>query len=236
MASGAKGSVLVYGGAGQLGAVLVTVFKEASWAVVSVDFRENGSADSNVVLENGASMLAMAQSVKAALAGGQFDAIVNAAGGWAGGAIASEDSFAAIERMMAFNLNSALVASHVASHHLAPSGLLVLTGASAALGPTPGMLGYGLSKVGVHHIVRSLAASDSGFMPHVCAVLPLCLDTPQNRSDMPGADVSSWTPMLVLAAQLLLWASDASSRPPRGALVRVVTSGGETIFPVVSDV
>lgn len=38
---------------------------------------------------------------------------------------------------------------------------MVLTGASAAVGGTPGMIGYGVSKAAVHQLVASLAAPGS---------------------------------------------------------------------------
>lgn len=66
-------------------------------------------------------------------------------------------------------------------------GLLVLTGANAALNATPGnhnqtdvgplyyialtgMLGYGMAKAAVHQLVQSLKSSDGG-LPADCSVL-----------------------------------------------------------------
>jgi NAD(P)-dependent dehydrogenase (short-subunit alcohol dehydrogenase family) len=53
-------------------------------------------------------------------------------------------------------------------------GLLTLTGALAALNATPGMIGYGIAKAAVHHLVQDLAES-SGGLPEGCkvtAILP----------------------------------------------------------------
>lgn len=53
-------------------------------------------------------------------------------------------------------------------------GLLTLTGALAALDATPGMIGYGIAKAAVHHLVKDLAAPNGG-LPEGCkvtAVLP----------------------------------------------------------------
>lgn len=65
------------------------------------------------------------------------------------------------------NIRSALGASHVASKLLKENGLLVLTGASAALNATPGMIAYGITKAATHHLIKSLAVE--GGLPHkVC--------------------------------------------------------------------
>jgi NAD(P)-dependent dehydrogenase (short-subunit alcohol dehydrogenase family) len=57
------------------------------------------------------------------------------------------------------------------------NGLLVLTGANASLGPTPGMIGYGMAKAAVHHLVKSLSSEGSGLPAGsvVNAILPYVL-------------------------------------------------------------
>src|SRR5690349_13484523 len=63
-----------------------------------------------------------------------------------GGPINTSAIFETVDKMFEVNTHSALSASYVASHHLSPNGLLVITGAAAALNGTPSMLSYGLSK------------------------------------------------------------------------------------------
>jgi hypothetical protein len=46
-----------------------------------------------------------------------------------------------VNRMMRMNLDPVAAANYVAQHYMAPEGLMVVIGATAALGPTPGMLG-----------------------------------------------------------------------------------------------
>lgn len=87
-----------------------------------------------------------------------------------------------------------------------------MTGALAALNPTPGMIGYGIAKSAVHHLVYDLAQPNGG-LPEgakVSAILPyvppplflkkliffpsrITIDTPMNRKFMPKADFSTWT-------------------------------------------
>ena len=80
--------VLVYGGAGQLGEAVVHKFIEQGWEVVSVDFRPSSIATSSITL-TGAPVAAEAESILSQLGSqhGQFDALINVAGGWAGGGI-----------------------------------------------------------------------------------------------------------------------------------------------------
>lgn len=73
------------------------------------------------------------------------------------GNIKDENIFAQTEKMLAFNLKSAIASAHVASHCLKENGILVLTGAYSALNPTPAFLAYGVSKAATHHLIESLA-------------------------------------------------------------------------------
>jgi len=48
--------------------------------------------------------------------------------------------------MFEFNVQSSVAAAHIAANSLKEGGLLVLTGADAAIGPTPLMIAYGITK------------------------------------------------------------------------------------------
>lgn len=71
----------------------------------------------------------------------EFNLVAGVAGGWTGGSIAAPSLLTSVDKMLKFNLNSAVIAAHVAQRHLAEGGLLILTGASGALSPTPMMIG-----------------------------------------------------------------------------------------------
>jgi len=139
------------------------------------------------------------------------------------------------------NVRSAISASHMAAHLLNPGGLLVLTGAAGALRGTPGMIGYGVSKTAVHHLVESLSHSDSKLPTDttVVGILPITIDTPANRSSMPKADYSTWTPPQIFATTLLEWSiqkrkriektnGDKNKRLVSGGLYRFKTEKNET--------
>jgi dihydropteridine reductase len=72
------------------------------------------------------------------------------------------------------DLNESIFVIFSQPRELIRNGLLVLTGAQAALHPTPGMIGYGLAKAGVHHLTKSLADASSGLpeSSKVVAILP----------------------------------------------------------------
>ena len=53
-----------------------------------------------------------------------------------------------------------------------------------------GMIGYGMAKAAVHHLVKSLSEPDKSGLPEAtfaAALLPITLDTPMNRKWMPNA-------------------------------------------------
>lgn len=99
------------------------------------------------------------------------------------------------ELMWQQSVCTSILSTVIASKFLKDGGLLVLTGAKAALEATPSMIGYGVAKAAVHHLTRTLAANESG-LPNgstSLAILPITLDTPMNRKWMPKADFTKWT-------------------------------------------
>ncbi|CEP18963.1 hypothetical protein [Parasitella parasitica] len=167
--------------------------------VISVDFNENKEANHNILATSSGSLAEQGESINASLASvlksEKLRGIFCVAGGWAGGNAANQDFLKSSELMLNQSVHSSLIAAHIASKHLEANGLLTLTGALAALDATPGMIGYGIAKAAVHHLVKDLAASGSG-LPEGCkvtAVLPVTIDTPMNRKYMPGSDFSTWT-------------------------------------------
>ncbi|RKP23846.1 hypothetical protein SYNPS1DRAFT_24074 [Syncephalis pseudoplumigaleata] len=227
-------TVLVYGGAGALGASTVQYFKEQGWTAISVDVRSNADASSNVLVDANASVAEQAKHVveqlETTLGDTRLDALLCVAGGWAGGRIDKLESLSNAELMWKQSVNSSLVAGHIASRYLKPNGLLVLTGAQAAKEGTS-MVGYGLAKAAVHQLTASLASDASGLPSgaRVAAILPVTLDTPGNRAGMPNADFSAWTPLNDINKKLFAWATHKEP-VDNGKLVSVVTQNGETRF------
>lgn len=63
-------------------------------------------------------------------------------------------------------------------------------------------------------------------------MVPVTLDTPMNRRDMPDADTSSWTPLDDIAN----WVADVAEGTEKmnAPLVKIVTSNNKTRFEEIS--
>jgi len=228
-------TVLVYGGCGQMGSVVVNRFKNAKWKTVSVDLITSSIADHSITIKGDGTkddtkgVVQKLQELKL-----QLDAVISVAGGFMMGNIKDEMIFGQVERMLSFNLRSAVAASFVASHALKEGGLLVLTGAYGALSPTPTFVAYGMSKAATHHLILSLAKEGSGMPANasVVGILPVMLDTVQNRKDMPSANFDDWTPLEVLTDAFIDWSS-GKGRPANGSMMQVKTEKKVTTYTPV---
>jgi dihydropteridine reductase len=202
--------------------------------VGSIDLVGNDEANANVLVESSAEWLDQEKNVVSQvdtlLAGNKVDAVICVAGGWAGGNAASDDLVKNCDMMIKQSVWSSVIASKLAAKYLTEGGLLALTGAKAALEPTPGMVGYGMAKAAVHQLTQSLAGKKSGLPDDssVLAILPVTLDTPMNRKFMPKGDFATWTPLPFVAELMFKWASTGESRPVSGSLVQLVTKNNET--------
>lgn len=228
--------LLVVGGAGALGRGVVSHFARASWSVTSLDFFENADAHHNVLLAESHPLKQAGQTLdEISSRCGKLNTVVCAAGGWAGGSIRDANSLVNLGEMHAKNLESAFLATYLASHLLIPGGLLVLTGATAALQATPSMVSYGASKAATHHLVAS-AVSELPDGSSVLGVLPTTIDTPMNRKFMADADYSSWTKPEAIAEKILEWsAASSAARPSSGHLVTVTTKNDTTAWKDIGN-
>ncbi|CAB3404074.1 unnamed protein product [Caenorhabditis bovis] len=227
-------SVIVYGGKGALGSAVLEHFKGKGFSVLNIDLSANEQADSNIVVNPASSWTEQEEFIlkeaSNALKEKKVDGIFCVAGGWAGGSASSKDFIKNCDLMWKQSVWSSTIAARLASVHLKAGGVLQLTGAAAATGATPGMIGYGIAKAAVHQLTQTLAAKDSGLPDDstVVAILPITLDTPMNRKWMPKADHSSWTPLTYIAENFHKWTTDTSSRPKSGSLLKITTTGGES--------
>lgn len=235
----AKKTLLVIGGAGALGRGILTRFHESSsWKTLAVDYVRNDNATKSFLLETSAQNgLSQTSSILNQLEkeSPKIDAIVCAAGGWTGGSIKDTETLVHLSEMYTKNVASAVMASHLASHLLSSNGLLVLTGAAAALKATPGMTAYGMSKAATHHLVADTASA----LPKdatVLGILPVTIDTPMNRKFMADADFSSWTKVHEIATQILKWTNQASAkRPKTGHLFTCETTNNLTTWKDIGN-
>lgn len=224
--------VIVYGAMGALGSTVVSTFKnQLNCWILAVDLQSlgvNSDVDASVLIKNVNlnSLVAQEEQVMAdtkALLGEnvKVDAIICLAGGWAGGNANSGDLIKNTDAMLKQSLWPSIICARIAALHLSSDGLVVLPGAKAALSSTPSMIGYGLAKAAVHHLVKSLSSIESGLSAESCvlALLPTILDTPMNRKWMPDANHSEWTPLGFVTDMLAEWTKSKCKRPKTGSLV-----------------
>jgi dihydropteridine reductase len=118
------------------------------------------------------------------------------------------------------------------------------------------MLGYGLSKTGVHHFIQTVGEicgksvttksrrkkarklrKDNEYLDtlSIVGILPTTVDTPNNRDAMPEADFSLWTQPQDIAAEIGTWIQISAMRPHSGSLVKVFPNktGGGASFNLV---
>ncbi|XP_017570529.1 dihydropteridine reductase [Pygocentrus nattereri] len=233
MAAADVHKVIIYGGRGALGSKCVQYFRSKQWWVACIDINANEEANANVTVQTTDSFNEQASQVTAdvgeLLGEKKVDAILCVAGGWAGGSAKAKVMYKNADLMWKQSVWTSTISSHLATKYLKEGGLLTLAGAKASLGPTPGMIGYGMAKAAVHQLCQSLGGPNSGLPAGAAAIaiLPVTLDTPMNRKSMPDADVGSWTPLEYIAELFYKWAT-GEERPASGSLVQLVTTGGKT--------
>jgi len=155
----------------------------------------------------------------------RLDALINVAGGFRWETLESGD-VATWDVMFQMNLKTAVVVSKASLPHLIASGhgRIVNIGAGAAGHAAAGMGAYTASKAGVERLTESLAAEVGSHGITVNAILPGIIDTPQNRADMPQADVTKWVQPDAIADVILFLVSH-EARAVNGAAIRVFGTG-----------
>lgn len=225
MALAAARKVIIIGGSGALGRACVQSFR-STWEVTSVDISANLDAQRNIALQAADLPELQARALFASLQG-KYEAILCVAGGFVTGSVGNEEVFGQTQSMFGLNLNPSLLTAHIATKHLAASGLLLFTGAATPFKSiTTEQMAYGLSKTAVHSLAVNVAErTDLPADSTVVTILPETLDTPRNRTDMPQADVSKWLEPGSVAALVKMWA-DGGNRPENGSFAVVKKEAG----------
>jgi NAD(P)-dependent dehydrogenase (short-subunit alcohol dehydrogenase family) len=110
------------------------------------------------------------------------------------------------ELVMAINLTAPLVACRAAAPHLkaAGGGRILNVSSVAALLPIPGLMSYGISKIGLEHLTVDLARQLQGDRIAVnCFRIDLAVASEGFVANTPGVDRSTWEPCEVAAAGVL---------------------------------
>ena len=211
--------IAVTGGLGRLGQQLGQLLAARGARVALIDRHPEASipatAEGTVVvagvdLADEAAATAALQRAAALLGG--LDGLVNVAGGFAWEKI--EGGHAATwDQQYAMNLRTALLCSQAALPLLLAqkSSAIVNVGAAAAQKAGLGMGAYAAAKAGVARLTEALAEEFKARGLRVNAVLPSVLDTPANRTDMPGADPALWVGTDELARVIAFLLSEEAS-------------------------
>ena len=227
-------TVLVAGGTGGLGRAVSLAFLAAG-AAVAVTYRKQeeldalrGAAGANAARISGHAVdvtdeAAVRELVARIVAQhGRLDALVNAVGGYAGGAKLWEAETKVFDQMLALNLRSgyALARAAVPAMLKQGRGAIVNVAAKAAFDHPAGAAAYAASKAAAVAMLDSLAAEVKGTGLRINSILPSIIDTEPNRKAMPGADFAKWPKPEEIARVILFLCSD-DGRVVHGAAVPV---------------
>jgi NAD(P)-dependent dehydrogenase (short-subunit alcohol dehydrogenase family) len=216
-------AALVIGAAGALGAGLAAAFAAAGAVVTGVDQalpepdrRRAGVRYQAVDVLDDAALGALFDQAPAPWA------VVNTVGGFAGHAPLPDLDPAVLTSQLELNLVSAALVTKHALRRMAEAGegRIVHTASRAALVTKGSGFAYSVSKLGVLHLVSMAADETRGTGITVNCVVPSIIDTPANRSAMPGAEHASWPKIADIAPAYLFLASPAA-RLISGAAVPV---------------
>ncbi len=226
--------VMITGGTGGLGRAVTEVFA-AEGARVAVPYRSEGEAQAlrAGLGDRGEALLAARADMTDGDAVARFvddvvarfdrlDALVNVAGGFAGGQPLHETDEATWDRMLDLNLRTVYLACHAAIPHLlrAGHGTIVTVSSRPALVPTPNLAAYAAAKGAVLTLTRALAAE---LTPHgitVNTVVPGTIDTPGNRAGAAPGKIARWT-MPAEIARVIRWLCSDEAAIVSGAAIPV---------------
>jgi len=213
---------LVAGGTGGLGRAVSLAFLREG-AKVAVTYRRQDEFDA-LKLAAGATgsrlsghvtdvtdEAAVSQLVGKILAEhGRLDALVNAVGGYAGGASLWDLQTKVFDQMLDLNLRSgyALSRAVVPAMLKRKRGAIVNIAAKAALDHPAGAAAYAASKAAALALLDSLAADLKGSGVRANSILPSIIDTEANRRAMPKADFAAWPKPGDIARVILFLCSD----------------------------
>ena len=219
--------VLVTGATGNLGRVVVKRLLETG-AVVAAVYRDEARFQDLVVFVGGANDslggfkadVTLETSVRDMVGAvliryGRIDALLNLAGDYRGGADISTTAEDDWDYLIRTNLKSAFLCSRAVLPAMmkANSGRIVCVAARPAVEKKGRAKSgaYAVSKAGVVVLTETMAEETGKFGLTVNCILPGTIDTPENRTAIPGGDFAKWAKPEEIATVLLFLISDGSS-------------------------
>lgn len=231
-------TVVITGGAGNLGAALARGFYRAGAHVAVVDRRREVTVEvlGDDVPEGEycayiTGNLLDEQSVGEMVASilqrfGRIDVLVNTAGGYRAGTPLHDTTTDTWDMMMNLNARTVFYMSRAVIPHMLERqrGRIINVAARAALAGTANQGPYVAAKMAVIRLTETMAAELGGRGVNVNCILPGKMDTPANRAAEPDADHSRWVQPESMANVVLFLASDLA-QDINGAAVPVYGRG-----------
>jgi NAD(P)-dependent dehydrogenase (short-subunit alcohol dehydrogenase family) len=226
---------IITGGAGALGAAVVTTFLDAGAAVVvpyhaagDLDkLRERSRIPAAAKLSGAALDLADEQAVtryytEVVAQQGGLDLLVNIAGGFAGGAPVHETPWSLWQQQLDLNLKTTVLSCKAAVPHMLArgGGAIVNVGTRTATQPGANLAAYAAAKRAVLQLTEALAAELRDQNITANAILPSTIDTAANRRSSPDADYSRWVQPGEIA-RVVLFLAGPDARIISGATIPV---------------
>ena len=215
---------LVCGAGGALGSSLVAAFLARGDRVVAAD--RHGGADGLEApnLRREAVDLSLPDEVEALWErldeqGDRPRWLVNAVGGFRPGTVAETEP-EQVRFVQELNLGIAWWSCSAAARRLEAGGAIVNVSSRSAVTGGSGAAAYSVAKAGVVRLTEVLAAELAERRVRVNAILPSLIDTPANRSSLPGARMAQAVPPDDIAAVAVFLCSDAA-RAITGAAIPV---------------
>jgi len=221
-------SVLIIGGASNLGRALVSSF-QSSWKVANLDITPNEQAHLNLQAKE----LPKAEDVEPIINSltrfsGKLDAILCISGAEVMGSFKDSKILNDYEYLRRASVIPPMVGAHLATKLLNENGLLVFAGhGRVQKTPTPQSLVLGVTKTAAHALAMNMACRvDIPKTSTVVTLLHKMLDTPENRKLYPFSDFETWAKTEQIACLVKNWA-DGINKPINGSLVHFSPKDGQ---------
>ena len=157
---------------------------------------------------------------------GKIDVLAHLVGGFTMGQTVAATDDATWQRMFDANLNSAfhILRAVIPEMRKAGGGRIIAISSRQAEEPAPTIGAYSASKAALVSLMKTVALENKDAGITANAILPGTMDTPANRKDMPGADVSTWVQPASVAS-LIAWLASDAGKDVTGAAIPVNGGG-----------
>ena len=222
---------LVTGANGGLGTNVTKALLDASFTVVGLAPRiQQPDFDHPNFIALPATLDSL-DAAKKAVAGviarnGKIDVLAHLVGAFTGGHSVADTDDGTWQRMFDANLDSAfhILRAVIPEMRKAGGGRIIAISSRQAEEPAPTIGAYSASKAALVSLMKTVALENKDASITANVILPGTMDTPANRKDMPGADVSTWVQPASVAS-LIVWLAGDAGKDVTGAAIPVYGRG-----------